>query len=172
MCTDAGYELVDVEIKNGPNGIEFRVFADYPEGTVCVDSKDTPKAFGFDECTNLSREISAYLDVEDVFSVAYHLEVSSPGLERPLRTPAHFRRFAPSEIKLKLHHPLQNSSFADTLQGRKKLKGLLLSIAEDDSHITVEIDGSHSNLPFADIRSAHLVPNWNALMKGSGTKAK
>src|SRR6185295_1220371 len=77
----AGYELVDVEWKREQPGFILRVFIDKPDGITHED------------CERVSRELSAVLDVTDVIPHAYHLEVSSPGLDRPLRSLAHFRRY-------------------------------------------------------------------------------
>ncbi|MCP4444197.1 MAG: ribosome maturation factor RimP [Myxococcales bacterium] len=154
VCEDAGFELVEIEC--GPNGGEtvLRVFIDYPPGT--------EKSISFDECTALSREVSAILDVEDPIASRYSLEVSSPGLDRPLRTPAHFRRYCGSDVKIQLR---------SGLDGRRNFKGVLVSVSEDDSSITVDVDETHFDLPFADLSSAKLIPDWSALMKGQGKRA-
>ena len=76
-----GYELVDLEFAPGRAHALLRIFIDRPEGV------------GLDDCERVSREISALFDVEDPVPTGYTLEVSSPGLDRVLRTPAHFQRF-------------------------------------------------------------------------------
>src|SRR5262249_36483046 len=86
LCTGpvegAGYELVDVEWKREPVGWVCRLLVDKPEGEGRV---------GIEDCERLSREVSVVLDVSEAIPQAYNLEVSSPGLDRPLRTLAHFR---------------------------------------------------------------------------------
>lgn len=150
VCVDSGYELVDLEFKGGL----LRVFIDFPEGL--------DKHIGFEDCEALSRELSAVLDVEDPIKSKYSLEVSSPGIDRPLRTAAHFRRFVGEEAKITLNIGLA---------GRRKFTGLLKSVDESGTSVTVEVDGTLFELPLADLASAKLIPDWNALMKGSGKRA-
>jgi ribosome maturation factor RimP len=154
ICIDAGYELVEVELKQAQSGAVLRVFIDYPEST--------GKSISFDECATLSREISATLDVEDPITTRYELEVSSPGLDRPLRAPSHFRRFVGSDVKVQL---------VNGLDGRRSFKGALVSVSDDDTTITIDVDDTHFELPLADLSSARLVPDWSALMKGQGKRA-
>jgi ribosome maturation factor RimP len=125
--------------------------------------KDSDKKIGFEDCEKLSRELSAILDVEDPIVDKYNLEVSSPGVERPLRTAEHFRRFIGQEAKVSLRAGLE---------GRRKFTGRLVQVGEGGDTFTIEVDGSNFDLPLADLSSAKLVPDWNALMKGSGKKAQ
>jgi ribosome maturation factor RimP len=155
VCLDAGYELVDIEYKGGNAGGLLRVYIDFP--------KDSDKKIGFEDCEKLSRELSAILDVEDPIVDKYNLEVSSPGVERPLRTAEHFRRFIGQEAKVSLRAGLE---------GRRKFTGRLVQVGEGGDTFTIEVDGSNFDLPLADLSSAKLVPDWNALMKGSGKKAQ
>lgn len=155
VCVDAGYELVDIEYKQGGgNGALLRVYIDYPNGA--------EESIGFDDCEKLSRELSAILDVEDPILSKYSLEVSSPGIDRPLRTPEHFRRFVGQEAKVSLHQGLD---------GRRNFTGLLVEVSETGSSVTIKVDGNQFELPIADVSSAKLVPDWNALMKGQGKRA-
>ncbi len=154
VCIDAGYELVEIEFKTVQGGAVLRIFIEYPP--------DSGKNISFDECTKLSREVSALLDVEDPIASKYDLEVSSPGLDRPLRTAEHFRRFLGSEVKVQLR---------DGLDGRRRFKGAVVSVSEDDTTVTMEVDDTNFELPLADLSSARLVPDWSALMKGQGKKA-
>src|SRR5437868_6856450 len=87
----AGYELVEVEWKREPGGWVVRLFVDRSEG-----------GFSLEDCERVSRDVSAVLDVADVIPQAYSLEVSSPGLNRPLRTVDHFRRFRGEKAKVRL----------------------------------------------------------------------
>ena len=154
VCTDAGYELVEIEHKMGGMGQTLRIYIDYP-----IDSE---KTISFEDCEALSREVSAILDVEDPISSKYNLEVSSPGIDRPLRRPVHFRRFVGSDVKVAL---------ISGLEGRRNYKGVLISVADDDNSITIDVDGTHFDLPLADLSSARLIPDWSALMKGQGKRA-
>ena len=155
VCLDAGYELVDIEFKGGNSGALLRVYIEFPA--------DSDKSISFDDCEKLSRELSAILDVEDPILEKYSLEVSSPGIDRPLRTPEHFRRFVGQEAKV---------SLIVGLDGRRKFTGRLVEVCEGGVTLTIEVDGTNFELPLADLSSAKLVPDWNALMKGSGKKAQ
>ncbi len=137
-----GFELVDVELAGGGGHQTLRVYIDSPEG---VD---------VDDCVGVSRQLSAILDVEDPIAGEYSLEVSSPGLDRPLVTPAHYRRFVGETVKLTLSQPLD---------GRRKFKGQLVEAADD--HIVIEAEGvggrlERFTLAYPDIERARLVPKF------------
>ncbi len=99
-----------------------------------------------DHCAKISRAVSALLEVEDPISGAYDLEVSSPGVDRPLVRPGDFERFAGFEAKVELDTPID---------GRKRFRGQLLGLADDK--IRIMIDGEPAELPFPDIKKAKLV---------------
>jgi len=132
-----GYELVDLEYVPGRNSAVLRLFIDRPEGV------------GLDDCERASHEISALLDVEDPVPVAYTLEVSSPGLDRVLRTPAHFERFVGERIWLELRA---------ARDGRRRYTGQLTSLNEEG--IELNVDGALVRVPFAEIGRARLAPLW------------
>lgn len=131
-----GYELVDLEARIGGNGL-LRVYIDRADGV------------GLDDCERVSRQLSAFLDVEEPLPGSYALEVSSPGLDRPLRTAEHFERFAGHEAKIRLDVPLE---------GRRNFKGKLCGVEE--AEIVIAVDGQAWRLPLADVASAHLVPEY------------
>ena len=99
-----------------------------------------------DDCTEISRSVSALLDVADPIAGAYMLEVSSPGLDRPLTRPEDFDRFAGFEAKIELDQPLD---------GRKRFRGRLLGRA--DNYVRIVGDAGEVSLPLADIAKAKLV---------------
>jgi ribosome maturation factor RimP len=102
-----------------------------------------------DDCTEISRSVSALLDVADPIAEAYLLEVSSPGLDRPLTRPEDYDRFAGFEAKVELERPLD---------GRKRFRGRLLGRAPDSSdHVRLAGDSGEVRLPLADIAKAKLV---------------
>ena len=105
---------------------------------------DTPMTV--DDCTDISRSVSALLDVADPIAGAYMLEVSSPGIDRPLTRPEDYDRFAGFEAKVELGRPLD---------GRKRFKGRILGHADD--HVRLTGDAGEVSLPFADIAKAKLV---------------
>jgi ribosome maturation factor RimP len=124
LLADMGMELVEVQFQREGHGWVLRFFID-KEGGISID-----------DCAAVSREISAYLEVEDLIDHAYHLEVSSPGLERPLKKRADFIRFAGRLVRIKLREPLD---------GQKVLIGTLEGLEEDVvvltlEHATVRID--------------------------------
>jgi ribosome maturation factor RimP len=130
-----GYELADLELRIGGRDGVLRLFIDKPDGIGTVD------------CEVVSRQVSAILDVEDPIPGNYTLEVSSPGLDRTLTKPAHFKRFMGQDVRVKLRFPLS---------GRRNYRGALK--AADDEKIEVEVDGESYSLPIATIESARLIP--------------
>ncbi len=134
----AGFELVHVELGGGGHRSTLRVYIDSPRGVTV------------DDCAAVSRQLSAVLDVEDPIRESYMLEVSSPGLDRPLATPEHFCRFLGELVKVK--------TVAD-IGGRRNFKGRLL--AADDERITVEVDGQQLELTYEAIERARLVPKFD-----------
>ena len=130
-----GYELVGVEYQlNGSYGT-LRVFIDREQGV------------SLDDCAAISQQVSAILDVEDPIQQAYDLEISSPGLDRPLFKLADYQRFSGQTVKIKL---------TTGINGRRNFKGALLGIS-DASEVLVEVDGMEFALPFGDIAKANLV---------------
>jgi ribosome maturation factor RimP len=128
-----GFELVELEYGAGRAHALLRVFIDR-EGGVTVD-----------DCTRISRELSALLDIEDPIPIAYRLEVSSPGFDRVLRTPAHFGRFLGSRVFVELKEPRA---------GRRRYTGKLLTV--DEAGIALEVDREHVGVPFNEIGKARL----------------
>ncbi|MDB4953436.1 MAG: hypothetical protein JWO36_1005 [Myxococcales bacterium] len=164
----SGFELVDVRLILEQGGWVLRVAADLPltgpEGTA-IDLAEVPAdRVDLHDCEEISRELSAVLDVEDPIPQAYSLEVGSPGIERPLRTAGHFQHFTGSEAKIQLSVPLHTEAGE-----RRNFKGFLRGLrdlAGPGSHIAIECDGQTFELPIADIDHAKLVPDWDAVMRG------
>jgi ribosome maturation factor RimP len=165
VCVAAGYDLVDLRLKSEQGGWVLRVFIDVHTSDVesaagaSLDPDWWKHGVDLADCEKLSRELSAVLDVEDPIPHAYSLEISSPGIDRPLRTPAHYRRFQGAEVKIALAVPLAGTD-------RKNFKGELTSVTEDGAHVVVTVDGQPFQLPLADIDTAKLVPDWDDVMKG------
>ncbi|MGH8149821.1 MAG: ribosome maturation factor RimP [Steroidobacteraceae bacterium] len=128
-----GYELVELEQTSGRGSAVVRLFIDGPEGV------------GLTDCERVSREVSALLDVEDPIPTAYALEISSPGLDRVLRTQAHFARFVGARVLVELAAPRE---------GRRRYTGTLLSA--DEVGIALEVDGQRVPVSFAEIGKARL----------------
>jgi ribosome maturation factor RimP len=131
------YEVVDVEWKREQGSWILRIFIDNPLGT----------GISHDDCERVSRQVSATLDVTDVIPHAYALEVSSPGLDRPLRTPDHFRRFIGQKARVKLRLGVD---------GRRNFAGQIVSVSEEGKTITVSVDGKEYELPLSDLDRANL----------------
>ncbi len=154
-CVAAGYELVDVKFTMDQGGWVLRVYIDRPPPeTASVDLND---------CERISRELSALLDVEDPIPHNYSLEVSSPGIDRPLRTVEHYRRYLGAEAKLALEPPLRLEDGSE----RRNFKGILAKVEGDDAldaTVTVDVDGRPFRLPIRDIEQAKLVPDWDSVL--------
>jgi ribosome maturation factor RimP len=165
VCEAAGYELLDLRFALEQVGWTLRIAIDRPldEHT---DPHEVPgDRVDLEDCENLSRELSAVLDVEDPIPQAFSLEVSSPGIDRPLRTAKHYLYFAGSEAKIQLVAPLA----LDTGE-RRNFKGILQGM--DDGKVVIECDGMTYRLPLDDIEHAKLVPDWDAVMKGKSGVGK
>jgi ribosome maturation factor RimP len=152
VCAGAGYELVDVHYSREQHGWVVRVLIDR--------LAEHGAAIGFADCERVSRELSVVLDVEDPVPHAYRLEVSSPGIDRPLRTPKHFRRHVGEIAKITME-----PSAASELEGRRNFRGTLVAVEgnEDDAEVAIEVDGVTYRLPVCGIATAKLVPDWDAL---------
>jgi ribosome maturation factor RimP len=111
-----------------------------------------------DDCADISREVSAILDVEDPLREAYDLEVSSPGIDRPLVRPLDFDRYAGFDAKIEM---------VAAIDGRKKFKGQLLGIEQD--LVKIRLDEETHQLPVSDIRRAKLLLTEELLEAASQT---
>ena len=101
------------------------------------------------DCEKASHQVSGVLDVEDPIKGDYALEVSSPGLDRPLFEKAHFEQFAGQVARVKLNV---------ALEGRSNYKGTIIEVDGDD--VVLQVDGESVRLPFAQLSSARLVPQF------------
>ena len=130
-----GYELVGIEYHPRGRSSLLRVYIDAPDGV------------NVDDCERASRQISSALDVDDPIPGQYMLEVSSPGLDRPLFTAEHFQRFSGNRVKLRVSPPLD---------GRRNFSGVLVGM-RDDAVVVVE-DDEEVAVPLQNIEQARLVP--------------
>jgi ribosome maturation factor RimP len=130
-----GYELVGVEFSGGTSHGTLRVYIDREDGV------------NIDDCANISHQISAILDVEEPIQQAYDLEVSSPGVDRPLFKVTDFERFSGQPVKIKM---------STGLDGRRNFKGVLQGVI-DSRFIEIEVDGEVFQLPLTDIGKANLI---------------
>jgi ribosome maturation factor RimP len=145
---DAGFDLIEVQYGREPSGWVVRLFIDAP-ADAGAGSMPVVKAVGLDDCERVSRDVSAALDVADVIPNAYQLEVSSPGLDRPLRRERDFARFVGESARIRLN---------DGVEGRRNFLGTLR--AAKDGRVEIACDGRSYDLPIDDIQKANLVPDW------------
>lgn len=145
-----GLELLGIEYLPMPGGSLLRLYIDRPGAE--HGSEVEGEGVSVDDCEAVSREVSAQLDVEDPISGNYTLEVSSPGLDRPLFTPAHFERFVGESAKIGLKLPQD---------GRRRLQGRIAGI--DGEIIRIDVDGQEFEVAFGNVEKARLVPDWAAL---------
>ena len=157
-----GYELVDLEYVREDRGWVLRIFIDHP--LALAESEEDPPAetaaqdrdaltraevpkskITHEDCEAASRHLGTVLDVEDVISNQYRLEVSSPGVQRPIRKERDFKRFIGHTVRVQTTEPLS---------GRKNFNGVLRSCEE--GAISVEIDCHVHQIPLERIRKARL----------------
>ena len=132
-----GYDLIEIEHFPNPKHGVLRLYID-KEGGVNVD-----------DCSTVSRQVSALIDVEDPVSGQFNLEISSPGADRPLRRLVDFQRFIGSLVKLKTVMPLE---------GQRNFKGRLLEASEET--VVIETDDEEISLPMSAIDKARIVPEY------------
>jgi ribosome maturation factor RimP len=163
VCNAAGFDLVDLRFLLDQGGWVLRVAVDLPLSEDLDITQVPEDRVDLEDCENLSRELSAVLDVEDPIPQAYSLEVSSPGIDRPLRTATHFAHFVDSEAKIQLAVGLQTASGE-----RKNFRGILKGVEGEGGAqaVAIEVDGQVFHLPIDDIDHAKLVPDWEAVMRG------
>jgi ribosome maturation factor RimP len=143
-----GYELVRVSLGGGPQSVKLQVMA---------ERKDR-RAMTVDDCAEISHTISAVLDVEDPIESGYTLEVSSPGIDRPLTRADDFERFKGYEARIESARPIE---------GRRKFKGILEGV--QDGQVRIACEGAEIRVPLSEVQKAKLVIN-DALLNASRTE--
>lgn len=136
LVTSMGYELVGGELLPMGRQKMLRLYI------------DSPKGVSIDDCSKVSHQISALLDVEDPFESRYVLEVSSPGIDRPLFELKHFERFVGSEVKMRLYAPIAK---------RKQYKGIVTRVVGEDIHLSVDGLNQEVVIPFSAIERANVI---------------
>jgi ribosome maturation factor RimP len=142
ILDDLGYELVDLQLQQDGKQLALRIFVDKPAGIT------------LDDCVEVSREVSAILEIEDPIRSAYRLEVSSPGLDRPLKKAADFERFVGKKARLKSKELIDPDQRGTT---RKTFVGTLLGF--EDGNVRLEQTdkkGGVVEIPLADLDKANL----------------
>ena len=138
VVTSMGYDFVGLEVHSQPQGSLLRVYIDKDDGITA------------DDCQRVSHQISGVFEVEEPISGNYTLEISSPGLDRPLFTEEHFKRFAGNDVKIRVGSPVE---------GRRKFTGMLQGV-DEEHHVVVRIDEQEFHLSLANIEQARLVPKY------------
>ncbi len=133
-----GYEMLGVELQRRGKSTRVRVFIDSSRG---IDLTD---------CERVSNQLSGVLDVEDPIAGNYTLEISSPGLDRPLFEPAHYRRFTGARVRVKL---------VRKQDGHRNYTGRIKQVTDDS--VILSMDNTEYSLAFENIRSARIVPEYD-----------
>lgn len=131
-----GYELLGIEYLSQGKHSRLRIYLDGPDG------------IGVDDCTRVSHQIGGILDVEDPIKGEFALEVSSPGLDRPLFKPAHYAAYLGQQVKLRSRLPVD---------GQRNFKGEIRSVEQDDIYIGTE-NGEELKIACHEIEKANLIP--------------
>lgn len=134
LLLDMGLEIFDVQFRTDSHGWVLRVFIDSAEGV------------SLDQCSQVSRELGQYLDVEEVIGHAYNLEVSSPGLERPLRSIEEFSKYTGKKARVKTHN---------AIDGVKTFEGVIGVVGEEIINLTLA-DGSSMQFTYDMFSKARL----------------
>ena len=141
VASGYGLEIFDVQLRREATGMVLRVRIDRPGPAAIAD-----ESVSVEDCANVSRDLSAILDVEDLVPTAYTLEVSSPGLDRPLRSEAEYRRFAGRRAKVVMREPIDGQGF---------VKGRLAGV--EHGHVLIDADnGRRVRVPVGSITRANL----------------
>ena len=148
VAASSGLDLVDIEMRRGGKGPLLRIYLD--KGVAESSASEGPARISLDELENASREISAILDVEDPIGRSYTLEVSSPGIDRPLKTPKDFMRVLEKNVQI---------AFAEgEALPAKEIKGRLLAVNDREVRILPRDnkgrEGAEIAVPFSALRHA------------------
>jgi ribosome maturation factor RimP len=146
-----GYEIVRLRLMGGAERRRLQIMAERPDGDMNVE-----------DCTRLSRAISEVMDAADPISGEYVLEVSSPGIDRPLTRPKDFAAYEGYEIKVELDR---------LAEGRKRFRGVLAGVEGDQIGLDLEGEAETAMIPLSWILEAKLVLNDDLLKRGAAMRA-
>ena len=150
LVEDLGYEFVGIEYSNNPKNSLLRIYID-----------QSPQGIAIEDCERVSREVAAQLDVEDPISGNYNLEVSSPGLNRPIFNLEQFARYIGEVVSITLFAPVN---------ARRKFKGELLAVS--GSEIFIDQDGERIGIEFENIARSRLEPDYDVVFGKSTTRTR
>ncbi|WP_266168159.1 ribosome maturation factor RimP [Dyella subtropica] len=146
VLADLGLECIGVEFSPSQGQSTLRVYLDV------LHQEGEGREVNLDDCESASRELSAMLDVEDPIPGHYLLEVSSPGIDRPLFTAAQFAKVSGQEVKVLLKAPID---------GRRRMRGKVVAV--EGERVTLEAEGKTFEFEHGAVESARVVPDWVAL---------
>ncbi|RYE54957.1 MAG: ribosome maturation factor RimP [Sphingobacteriales bacterium] len=150
IVVSLGCELWGLEYLTQGRYTTLRLFIDGPQGV------------SLEDCEKVSRQVSSVMDVEDPIDGEYTLEVSSPGMDRPLYTPAHYARYVGETVNLRLRM---------ARDGRRRFKGDIVKVEGDD--VVINVEGKEITLPVDAIDKANIVPRYDEIIsKIDGLKEK
>jgi ribosome maturation factor RimP len=151
VAVAAGYEIVRLRLMGGDHVRRLQVMAERPDGTMVVE-----------DCATLSRALSEVLDAADTIRGEYALEVSSPGIDRPLTRLKDFETWKGCEARLELDRLVEN---------RKRFKGVLAGV--EDGQVAIDLEGEDETalVPFAWINEARLVITDQLMQRGAAARA-
>lgn len=132
-----GYELLGIDRARAGEAQLLRLYIDRPDGITLED------------CERVSRQVSDVLEVEQAMRGEFTLEVSSPGVDRPLFTLDQHRQFLGAHVRLRLRN---------LVNGRRRVSGRLTEVSDDA--LVLDLDGAAFVVPFADVERSRLVPEW------------
>lgn len=148
VISGMGYEVVQVKMLEGNKTRTLQIMAERPDGSMTLD-----------DCEAISKQLSAVLDVEDIITGQYRLEVGSPGIDRPLRNEKEYAAYTGHLVKVELVLPVA---------GRKRYTGIIATA--EGGVLTLNVDGKPVAIPTVDIQGAKLVLT-DALIKHHQSKA-
>ena len=143
---DLGFDLVTLRVDGDGSSQKLTVMAEDPK----------TEKLGIDDCAKISRAISTLLDVEDPIEGAYRLEISSPGIDRPLVHEKDFTRYKNMLIKVETHMPIN---------GQRRFKGVICDYKDEKAEVILQIDAQNIDIAFDNIRKANLVITDELLRK-------
>ncbi len=156
-----GYEVVALEESGNPKERALTLYIDFlPETDTAVDAQT--KRIGLDDCIKVNDAVDSLFETTDLINFTFSLEVSSPGVERPLRKLQDYLRFANRKIKIHTFRPLEaqeieNTTYLEKNPKQKNFIGILKGLTEDHQKVTLQVDTNLIQIPFLMITKANLL---------------
>lgn len=150
--TELGFELVDIRQRAAGSRIRLQLRVDRPDS-------EPGRGITIDECAQVSRAIEAWLDASGVLGSRYVLEVSSPGIERPVRWHEHWERFRGREVNVRI-------------RGRHRLRATIEAVRPDDVVVLRPIGGESEEVTLEEIEEATLAVDWETVERTAGRRTQ